>query len=154
MSKYSAEALQRATNNASAANYGAIYAGFVAKGIAGADIMPRENVFTFDAWKALGRSVKKGEHGVKIVTWIDCKGRAERDPVTGEEERRGFRRPKTTTVFHISQTELTAAAKARWAAAKAARQQVSPAELDAHHEAEHAPAPASAPADRWLEQAV
>ena len=79
-----AEAIDRAQTGQSLMNYPAIYAGFMAKGITEADILPRENVFTFNAWKALGRSVKKGEHGVKVVTFITCMG-AVRDPSTGEE---------------------------------------------------------------------
>jgi hypothetical protein len=57
-------------------NYSAIFQGFMAKGIAETDIKPRENVFTFHAWKALGRSVKRGEHGVKVVTFIAPIGKA------------------------------------------------------------------------------
>src|SRR6266571_2894190 len=64
------EALDRATTGQSLTNYPAIFAGFMAEGIAEVDIKPRENVFTFEAWKALGRSVKKGERGVKVVTFI------------------------------------------------------------------------------------
>jgi len=78
----------------------AIFQGFIAKGIPESEIRPRENVFTFDAWKALGRYVRKGEHGVKVVTFIECR---KENKVTGEKE--SFRRPWTTTVFHISQTE-------------------------------------------------
>jgi antirestriction protein ArdC len=78
----------------------------VAKGIAEDDIKPRKNVFTFNAWKALGRSVKRGEHGVNVVTFIECTG-VERDPASGEEEQVSYRRPWTTTVFHVSQTEPT-----------------------------------------------
>lgn len=98
------EALDRATTSASFANYPAIFEGFLAKGIAEADILPRENVFTFNAWKAKGRSVKRGEHGVRMVTFIEIDGKV--DPVTGEKAE-GYRRPHTTTVFHISQTEPT-----------------------------------------------
>jgi antirestriction protein ArdC len=98
-----AEALDRARNGLSAINYPTIYSGFVQNGIPAGDIKPRENIFTFNAWKALGRSVKKGEHGVKVVTFIDGKGRVV-DEATGEkQETRAYRR--TTTVFHISQTE-------------------------------------------------
>jgi hypothetical protein len=96
------EALTRAVSGQSFSNFPAIFQGFAAKGIPEADIKPRENVFTFDAWKALGRYVRKGEHGVKVVTFIDCKGK-ELDPDTGE--RKLIRRPWTTTVFHVSQTE-------------------------------------------------
>jgi antirestriction protein ArdC len=106
------EALERATTGQALTNYPAIFEGFMAKGIAEADIKPRENVFTFQAWKALGRSVKRGEHGVRVVTFIECSGR-ERDPSTGEERPTSYRRPHTTTVFHISQTEPTSEREAR-----------------------------------------
>ena len=101
------EALDRATTGQALTNYPAIFAGFMEKGIPESEIKPRENVFTFNAWKALGRSVKKGEHGVKVVTFIE-RTVTERDPSTGEQVDRSYRSPHTTTVFHISQTELTA----------------------------------------------
>ncbi len=94
------EALSRATNNLSMLNYPAIYEGFEEKGIS--DIQPRVNVFTYNAWKAKGRQVRKGEHGVKVVTWIDCKSK-EIDPDTGEPKQ--YKRAKSATVFHISQTD-------------------------------------------------
>lgn len=94
-------ALNRATQNQSFSNYDAIYEGFMEKGIEEEDILPRENVFTFDAWIAKGRIVRKGEHGVKITTFIPCNIK---DAKTGEDKLVG-RRPKTTTVFHISQTD-------------------------------------------------
>jgi hypothetical protein len=96
------EALTRAILGQSLSNFPAIFQGFAAKGIPESEIKPRENVFTFDAWKALGRCVRKGEHGVKVVTFIDCKSK-ELDPDTGE--RKLIRRPWTTTVFHVSQTD-------------------------------------------------
>src|SRR5580704_14753850 len=86
------EALTRAVSGQSLGNFPAIFQGFAAKGIPEAEIKPRENVFTFKAWKALGRVVRRGEHGVKVVTFIDCKSKL-------------IRRPWTTTVFHISQTD-------------------------------------------------
>jgi antirestriction protein ArdC len=95
-----AEALTRAVSGQTMSNYPAIYQGFIAKGIPESEIRPRENVFTFDAWKALGRYVRKGEHGVKVMTFIEC---SKDNKETGEKE--SFRRPWTTTVFHISQTE-------------------------------------------------
>src|SRR5258708_37737286 len=91
-----AEALDRATAGQTFTNYPAIYSGFQAKGIPEADIKPRENVFTFNAWKALGRSVKKGEHGVKVVTFITCAGKPDVDAVSGEEKPTTYRRPHTT----------------------------------------------------------
>ena len=59
------EALSRATNGDSRLNYPAIINGFEAKGITDAE--PRVNVFTYNAWKAKGRQVLKGEHGIKVV---------------------------------------------------------------------------------------
>jgi hypothetical protein len=101
-----AEALDRAQNGQSFTNFPAIFDGFIAKGIPEADIKPRENVFSFAAWKALGRSVKRGEHGVRIVTFIEVD--AKEDAVTGEKLP-GYRKPHTSVVFHISQTEPTQA---------------------------------------------
>lgn len=97
------EALNRAVFGQSMANYSAIFEGFEAMGIPADDIRPRENVFTFNAWKALGRSVKKGEHGVKVATWVTADGKRV-EATEGEAAAGGFRFPKTTTVFHVSQT--------------------------------------------------
>jgi N-terminal domain of anti-restriction factor ArdC len=97
------EALTKAATGQSLTNYAAIIAGFAAKGIPAEQIRPRENVFTFHAWKALGRSVKRGEHGVKVLTYIEGT-RKERGP-DGAEIAKPCRRPWTTTVFHVSQTE-------------------------------------------------
>ena len=98
------EALDRAIGNQSTANWGAIFAGFTAKGIPEADIRPRENVFTYHAWRALGRQVRRGEHGVKVTTWIPTE-RKERDRVTGEERVTTGRICHTAVVFHVSQTD-------------------------------------------------
>lgn len=73
-------------------------------------ILPRENVFTFQAWKALDRFVRKGEHGVSVLTWIEgSKERANQE--TGELETAAYRFPRSTVVFHISQTEKRAEAR-------------------------------------------
>ena len=103
-----AEALDRATLGQSMANYQSIYSGFASKGIPQEEIKPRENVFTYQAWRALGRQVRKGEHGVKVSTYILCEKKAE-DPETGEEKAESFRRPWRTTVFHVSQTDAVMA---------------------------------------------
>jgi hypothetical protein len=95
-----AEALSRAVNGLSLGNYPAIFAGFIAKGISEDAIKPRENIFTYQAWRALGRQVRRGEHGVKVVTFVEM---AKENKETGEKQ--SFRRPWTTTVFHISQTD-------------------------------------------------
>ena len=101
-SQHRQEALTRAVSGQSLTNFPAIFQGFAAKGIPECEIKPRENVFTFDAWKALGRVVRRGEHGVKVVTFIESRSK-ETDADTGE--RKVIRRPWTTTVFHVSQTE-------------------------------------------------
>lgn len=94
------EALDRAVSGQSLSNYPAIFAGFMAMGIPESEIKPRENVFSFHAWKALGRHVRKGQHGIKIAT---VRTVTKRDRETGEDET--FSLPWTVTVFHISQTE-------------------------------------------------
>jgi antirestriction protein ArdC len=96
------EALARASSGQSVANYGTIFHGFIDKGVAESDIRPRENVFTFHAWRALGRTVRKGEHGVRVLTFVPIAGRV--DDVTGEVKP-GGRRPKAAVVFHVSQTD-------------------------------------------------
>jgi len=88
------EALQRATTSQSFSNYPLIIQGFSERGIPPEQIRPRENIFTFNAWRQLSRTVKKGEKGVQIITWIPC-----------EKDGEKFMRPKTTTVFHITQTQ-------------------------------------------------
>jgi N-terminal domain of anti-restriction factor ArdC len=100
-SRNNSEALARATTGLSMSNYPTIYGGFMEKGIPESEIKPRENVFTYNAWRALGRQVRRGEHGVKVLTFIDCQ---KRDEETGQLKER-FRRPFSTTVFHVSQTD-------------------------------------------------
>jgi hypothetical protein len=106
------EALTRAANGQSFTNWPTIIAGFAAKGIPESDILPRENVFTYHAWRALGRQVRRGEHGVKVVTFVSCKRKEDKDGVatndvdgTDKPNRGAFRRPWTATVFHVSQTD-------------------------------------------------
>ena len=101
------EALGRAKGGQSWSNYPAIFQGFIAKGIPESDILPRENVFTYHAWRALGRQVRRGEHGVKVTTWIPTE-RKERDEVTGEEKVTSGRICHTAVVFHVSQTDPVA----------------------------------------------
>lgn len=94
------QALSNAVSNQSMLNYHAIFTEFMARGIPESQIEPRVNVFTYKAWLALGRQVRKGEHGVKVVTFVPM---TKRDTLTGNEK--SFRVPRSTTVFHISQTD-------------------------------------------------
>lgn len=96
------EALTRAISGQTMSNYPAIFEGFIAKGIPESEILPRENVFTFNAWRALGRTVRRGEHGVKVLTFIE---RASKETDKGTGERKTIRLAWSTTVFHVSQTE-------------------------------------------------
>ncbi len=84
----------------------------MAKGISESDIRPRENVFTYHAWRALGRQVRRGEHGVKVLTYVSIKGKEDKDGIatndvdgTDKPKRGATRRPWTATVFHVSQTD-------------------------------------------------
>lgn len=107
-SQIAAEALRNAVTRESSMNYEAIFEGFEAMGIPMDEVVPRENVFTYNAWLALGRQVRKGEHGVKVVTYIERKakaGDASEGKAEGEGEGGSYKFPRTTTVFHISQTD-------------------------------------------------
>jgi antirestriction protein ArdC len=107
------EALTRAVSGQTLSNYPAIFQGFTAMGIPESDIRPRENMFTYEAWKALGRHVRKGEHGVKVVTIIVTESGKAEEPQTetldGMEAQpkqpKRHSRPWTTSVFHVSQTD-------------------------------------------------
>ncbi len=96
------EALSRATTGESVANYPAIFRGFTARGIPEAEIIPRVNVLTYRAWAAKGRQVRRGEHGVKVITWVEF-GPKVND--RGEVEKLGGKRCKRATVFHVTQTD-------------------------------------------------
>jgi hypothetical protein len=96
------QALANARAERSFANYPAIVNGFIEKGIPVDDITPRVNVFTYNAWLALGRQVRAGEKGVKIVTVVAAKGKRSDD---NEGANKGFNMPRTVAVFHVSQTD-------------------------------------------------
>ena len=102
-----AEALGRAINGNSMANYVLIFEGFMQRGIDESKIEPRVNVFTYAAWKAKGRQVQRGEHGIKIGVYVPIK--REVDKADGGKETKTSLRPRTATVFHVSQTEPIAA---------------------------------------------
>src|SRR5438128_2446748 len=87
------EALGRAANGTSIANYATIFGEFSERGIPDNEIKPRENIFTYHAWRALGRQVKRGQHGVKISVWVPRETDGETELI-----------PTTATVFHVTQT--------------------------------------------------
>jgi len=88
-------ALGRAREGRTCTNDLLIIAAYAAKGI---DAHPRLDVFTFNAWKALHRHVRKGEHGVRVLTY------AHKDTVKsdGTTEEHSF--PTSAVVFHVTQT--------------------------------------------------
>jgi hypothetical protein len=102
-----AEALGRARGGQSFSNYPPIFREFMARGIPEEQIKPRENVLTYRAWRALGRQVKKGEHGVRVTTWIPTEEKEKGAAMDGSAvERKVSRlRPKNAVVFHVSQTK-------------------------------------------------
>lgn len=101
-----AEALYRAESSPSLANFALIYEGFTARGIPLESIEPRTNVFTYNAWQAKGRQVRKGEKGVKIVTWIPCSEKKDTGGAPSNSKKSRGMFPRSATVFHVSQTDL------------------------------------------------
>lgn len=90
------EAVERCKRSASIRNELAVVAGFLERGIPEAEILPRINVFTYGAWQAQGRQVKRGEKSLRLSVWVPIPG----DP--GQEPKLIAR---TAHVFHVSQTE-------------------------------------------------
>lgn len=98
------ESLQRAVQSPSLSNFPVIIEGFAARGIPVAQINPRENVFTFHAWRALGRTVRRGEKGLPVTTWAPV-DRERVNPETGATETKTARVCRKAYVFHVSQTD-------------------------------------------------
>ena len=109
-----AKALQNALAERSFANYETIIEEFSERGIPVEEIEPRVNVFTYHAWRALGRQVRRGESGVKIISMVPVRGRGEDgEPQADQGEGQPARmRPVSAVVFHISQTDPIEPAKA------------------------------------------
>ena len=97
-----AEALARIQDGFSK-NDALVVALFAARGIDPAAIEPRENVLTYRAWQAKGRQVRKGERSVRITTYIPIP--AKLDSTTGKVLEPAGSRPRSTAVFHVSQTK-------------------------------------------------
>ena len=58
--------------------------------------------------------MRRGEHGVKVVTFVAVKDRGSKEDVDGiatndadgtNKRKGGYRRPWSATVFHVSQTD-------------------------------------------------
>ncbi|WP_434077480.1 ArdC family protein [Pseudomonas aeruginosa] len=102
-----AKALQNALADRSAANYETIVDEFMQRGIPPEEITPRVNIFTYHAWRALGRQVRKGEKGVKILSMAPITRRADDNDAQADqgEGKPARMRPVPAVVFHISQTD-------------------------------------------------
>src|SRR5262245_29914610 len=91
------EALERAEMGFSK-NDQIVYDAFTGAGYT--NVQPRVTVLTFDAWRAKGRTVLRGQHGLKVAVYVTRK--------TGNLDEHG--NPETVTLlgsarlFHISQT--------------------------------------------------
>ena len=102
-----AEALSRAQTGQSLTNFPTILEGFMARGIAEAAILPRVNVFTYKAWRAKGMQVRKGEKGVRVITYLPTEKKIKKADGTTKTE--VGKRPWRATVFHVTQTDPIAA---------------------------------------------
>lgn len=87
------ESLSRAIGTLQSQNDSVVEMHYAAQGIVAT---PRVDTFTYNAWQALGRQVRKGEHGCRLTVWIH-------PAATEGKESKPF--PKSTTVFHVSQTD-------------------------------------------------
>lgn len=96
------EALARAKSGNSTRTEMEVIAGFAARGI---DATPRVDTFTYNAWKALGRQVRRGEKGVRVMTWIPINDKKTEEQKRDKKNTARRLRPKMATVFHKSQTE-------------------------------------------------
>lgn len=99
MNKTYQDSLARAENGMVNENYRIIIEELVARGVPEADITPRVNVLTYNAWQAKGRQVRRGEKSVRISV-VGYRG-----PSKTEEGDEGTYFRKTAFVFHISQTD-------------------------------------------------
>jgi len=94
------ESLRRAREGTSVANDVLCVQAFAERGIPVGEIEPRVNVLTFNAWRAVGRFVRKGEKAVKLPVIIPVAGEAAEGEEPEIHKRRGW-----AYVFHVSQTE-------------------------------------------------
>ena len=92
------------------ANFGLIFSGFMAMDIPEDQIRPRENVFTWGAWKAKGRQPRRDERDnfVTVNTWRPVFGDVQQRDGSTRKGKTGMV-PTTARVYHESQTEPMAA---------------------------------------------
>ena len=89
----------------SVANAAAVAASIAARGC---QCRPYEDVFTFARWRAQGRVVRRGEHGLRLVTYVTVLERVDQNGETADganDQPRGYRMPRPTFVFCRCQTD-------------------------------------------------
>jgi len=70
----------------------------------GCSCEPYEDVFTFNRWRAQGRIVRRGQHGIALRVYVTAmRGGEDADGVI--DEPRAYRIPKTSHVFCRCQTD-------------------------------------------------
>lgn len=124
------QALERIQRGGFCKNDALAIMAFADAGIPADDIEPRINVLTFRAWKAKNRQVAKGAKSIKVVTWIPCKP-TKKQETEGEKQKL---RPKTVSLFHVSQTIPADAPKGTKPAAWKNAALVKPGTYDVHPE--------------------
>ncbi len=103
------QALGRARLQESEQNDDAVREACLAAGIPADDIIPRENVLTYNAWQAAGRQVQRGQKAIKCTIFLPIRPKdidlEAPPPAPGENAERQRFRKATISLFHISQTD-------------------------------------------------
>lgn len=104
-----AQALESGTRFQPKGNDVLVIAEFTRRGIPLSEIEtfgPRQNVRTYNAWRALGRQVRKGERGVAVTVFGQAEDSPTDDSPGGSVSKRKPRRFAVRAyVFHVSQTD-------------------------------------------------
>lgn len=99
------EALERGSRSMPNGNDMVALLAFEARGIPAQQVDtfgPNQNVYTYAAWRAKGRQVRKGEKSVKLTVWRPFGEKP--DPETGKIKPERML-PVSACVFHVSQTD-------------------------------------------------
>ncbi len=100
-----AVALQRIQSMQFSGNDVLVIQAFADAGIDPEQIDPRNNVLTFNAWKALNRRVAKGAISVRVTVWIPVGEKADDGKTEdADKPKRTGMRPTMARLFHVSQT--------------------------------------------------
>ena len=98
MTQKMTETQARTFDGHSTANETIVLMELAAKGCTSCE--PYKDIFTYRRWQAQGFQVQKGEHGIKLTTYIPI----HKTDDDGKQVQTG-RRPRTTTVFCACQVK-------------------------------------------------